>query len=109
MLAGQPAIKMLVPWDSAAPIQDCIATTRAIESGHQGLSIQHGALKTAGCEVVCAEKASGTRRDGRTELQVLLDFLRDGDKLVITRIDRLARSLKIFRTSCTSSRPGASP
>jgi len=100
---------MLVPWDSAAPIQDCIATTRAIESGHQDLSIQHGALKTAGCEVVCAEKTSGTRRDGRTELQVLPDFLRDGDKLVITRIDRLARSLKIFRTSCTSSRPRASP
>jgi DNA invertase Pin-like site-specific DNA recombinase len=44
--------------------------------------------------VIRAEKASGTRRDGRTELQVLLDFLRPGDALVITRIDRLARSLK---------------
>ena len=39
-------------------------------------------------------KASGARRDGRTELQVLLDFLRAGDTLVVTRIDRLARSLK---------------
>jgi len=44
--------------------------------------------------VIRAEKASGTRRDGRTELQVLLDFLRAGDTLVVTRIDRLARSLK---------------
>ena len=44
--------------------------------------------------MIRAEKASGTRRDGRTELQVLLDFLRPGDALVITRIDRLARSLK---------------
>ena len=51
-------------------------------------------MKAAGCEVIRAEKASGARRDGRTELQVLLDFLRAGDTLVVTRIDRLARSLK---------------
>src|ERR1700728_1313437 len=60
----------------------------------QDLSIQRAALKAAGCDVIRSEKASGTRRDGRTELQVLLDFLRPGDALVITRIDRLARSLK---------------
>jgi DNA invertase Pin-like site-specific DNA recombinase len=60
----------------------------------QDLSIQRTALKAAGCEVIRAEKASGARRDGRTELQVLLDFLRAGDTLVVTRIDRLARSLK---------------
>src|SRR5690348_11141307 len=60
----------------------------------QDLSIQRTALKAAGCGVIRAEKASGTRRDGRTELQVLLDFLRAGDTLVVTRIDRLARSLK---------------
>jgi hypothetical protein len=39
-------------------------------------------------------KASGARRNGRTKLQVQLDFLRAGDTLVVTRIDRLARSLK---------------
>jgi DNA invertase Pin-like site-specific DNA recombinase len=33
-------------------------------------------------------------RGGRTELQVLLDFVRSGDTLVVTRIDRLARSMK---------------
>jgi DNA invertase Pin-like site-specific DNA recombinase len=60
----------------------------------QDLSIQRAALKAAGCEVMRAEKASGAHRDGRTELQVLLDFLRGGDTLVVTRIDRLARSLK---------------
>src|ERR1700726_2365889 len=60
----------------------------------QNLGIQRAALKAAGCEVIRAEKASGTRRDGRSELQVLLDFLRAGDTLVVTRIDRLARSLK---------------
>ena len=60
----------------------------------QSLGIQRAALKAAGCDVIRAEKASGTRRDGRTELQVLLDFLRAGDALVVTRIDRLARSLR---------------
>ena len=58
------------------------------------LSIQHAALKAAGCAVIRAETVSGTRRDGRTELQVLLDFLHAGDTLVVTRIDRLARSVK---------------
>src|SRR3954447_6627674 len=60
----------------------------------QDLTIQQAALKAAGCEVIRAEKASGTRRDGRSELQVLLDFVRAGDTLVIIRIDRLARSPK---------------
>lgn len=60
----------------------------------QDLALQRAALKAAGCDVIRAEKASGTRRDGRTELQVLLDFLRPGDTLLVTRIDRLARSMK---------------
>src|SRR5277367_6195109 len=63
----------------------------------QDLSIQRAALEAAGCEVIRAEKVSGARRDGRTELQVLLDFLRAGDTLVVTRIDRLARSLKVLQ------------
>jgi DNA invertase Pin-like site-specific DNA recombinase len=59
--------------------------------------------------VIRAEKASGTRRDGRTELQVLLDFLRAGDTLVVTRIDRLARSLKDSRTSARTQGQGCGP
>jgi DNA invertase Pin-like site-specific DNA recombinase len=46
----------------------------------QDLSIQRAALKGAGCEVIRAEKASGTRRDGRSELQVLLDFVHAGER-----------------------------
>src|SRR3954454_820462 len=60
----------------------------------QDLSLQRAALQAAGCGVIRAETASGTRRDGRSELQVLLDFVQPGDTLVVTRIDRLARSLK---------------
>lgn len=48
----------------------------------------------AGCQVIRAEKRTGTAREGRTELDILLQFLRMGDTLVVTRIDRLARSLK---------------
>jgi DNA invertase Pin-like site-specific DNA recombinase len=43
--------------------------------------VQRQALRAAGCSVVRAEKASGRRRDGRTELQVLLDFVLPGDAL----------------------------
>jgi DNA invertase Pin-like site-specific DNA recombinase len=65
-----------------------------VSSIDQDLTVQHAALEAAGCQVIRAEKASGTRRNGRTELQTLLEFLNDGDTLVVTRIDRLARSVK---------------
>jgi DNA invertase Pin-like site-specific DNA recombinase len=65
-----------------------------VSSFGQDLGLQRAALEAAGCGVIRAETASGTRRDGRTELRVLLDFVQPGDTLVVTRIDRLARSLK---------------
>ena len=65
-----------------------------VSTHEQDLGIQRAALETAGCTVVRAEKASGSKRHGRTELQVLLDFVQPGDTLVVTRIDRLARSMK---------------
>lgn len=65
-----------------------------VSSIDQDLTIQETALRAAGCEVIRAEKATATRRGGRTELANLLTFLRPGDTLVVTRIDRLARSIK---------------
>ena len=59
----------------------------------QDLSIQNTALTTAGCELVRAEKVSGTSLAGRDELDLLMQFMREGDELVVTRIDRLARSI----------------
>ena len=64
-----------------------------VSTREQDLSIQEAALKAAGCELIRAEKMSGTKREGRAELELLLQFLRDGDELVVTRIDRLARSI----------------
>ena len=65
-----------------------------VSSADQDYVLQEQALRTAGCEVIRAEKASGTVRAGRTELELLLEFLRHGDTLVVTRVDRLARSIK---------------
>jgi DNA invertase Pin-like site-specific DNA recombinase len=59
----------------------------------QDLEIQETALRAAGCDVVRSEKRSGTTTAGRTELQTVLEFIRPGDVLMITRIDRLARSI----------------
>jgi DNA invertase Pin-like site-specific DNA recombinase len=59
----------------------------------QDLDIQIAALRAAGCDVVRSEKRSGTSTAGRAELRNLLDFIRQGDELVVTRIDRLARSI----------------
>lgn len=58
------------------------------------LTLQTQILRAAGCEIIRAEKASGSSRTGRSELQLLLEFLRPGDTLMVTRVDRLARSIK---------------
>jgi len=63
-------------------------------SEDQDCTIQVQALKAAGCSTIRSEKVSGTSLQGRQELQTVLDFLRDGDTLMVTRIDRLARSVK---------------
>ncbi len=47
----------------------------------------------AGAEKIFEEKVSGTSTQGREKLRECLDFVREGDELVITRIDRLARSV----------------
>jgi DNA invertase Pin-like site-specific DNA recombinase len=64
-----------------------------VSTNDQNLEIQETALKAAGCEIIRSEKRSGTSTTGRAELQIVLDFLGVGDVLMVTRIDRLARSI----------------
>lgn len=64
-----------------------------VSTEEQDLSIQVEALKTAGCSDIFKEKRSGTTRK-RPKLDECLRHLRKGDTLVVTRIDRLARSLR---------------
>jgi Resolvase, N terminal domain len=56
-----------------------------VSTTDQDLSIQRAALKAAGCDVIRAEKRSGTTTAGREELRTLLDFLRKGDVLMVIR------------------------
>ena len=65
-----------------------------VSTTDQDLTIQNEALKAAGCEIIREEKISGTSREGRVELDTLMEFLRDGDVLMVTRVDRLARSIR---------------
>jgi DNA invertase Pin-like site-specific DNA recombinase len=68
-----------------------------VSTTDQDLSIQEAALKAAGCTVIRAEKRSGTSTAGREQLKTVLDFIGLGDTLVVTRIDRLARSIGDLR------------
>lgn len=69
-----------------------------VSTTDQDLTIQQEALKKAGCTVIRSEKATGTKLEGRRELTTLLEFLTTGDVLVITRLDRLARSMDDLTT-----------
>lgn len=60
----------------------------------QNPDLQLKRLREAGCERVIVEKASGARADRPELMRLLRDILREGDTLVIWKLDRLARSLK---------------
>jgi DNA invertase Pin-like site-specific DNA recombinase len=66
---------------------------RVSKGDEQSNTLQSKALRTAGCRRLFEEAASGGRWD-RPELHRLLDQLRDGDTLVVWKLDRLSRSLK---------------
>lgn len=59
----------------------------------QDPALQHNALTTAGCSRIFTDTASGAKAD-RPELAKTLDYLRDGDTLVVWKLDRLGRSLQ---------------
>src|SRR5215216_7757339 len=56
-------------------------------------ALQIDALKSAGCERIFTEKASGAQRDS-PELKAALEYLRSGDTLMVWKLDRLARSMR---------------
>lgn len=60
----------------------------------QPLESQIEQLEAYGCKKIYMEKESGKNRTGRPELQNAMKALRPKDKLVVTKIDRLARSVK---------------
>lgn len=60
----------------------------------QDTTTQIERIQSAGCEKVFSEQKSGTTKKGRSALVECLDYMREGDTLVITKIDRLARSAR---------------
>lgn len=64
-----------------------------VSSVGQSLDVQEEKLQRAGCSRLFLEKRSGTTAANRPQLQACLTYLREGDTLVITRLDRLARSV----------------
>lgn len=59
----------------------------------QSLEVQEEQLRAAGCERIYAEKRSGKSLEERAQLAEALAYVREGDTLVVTRLDRLARSM----------------
>ena len=64
-----------------------------VSTQDQKPQLQLDALKAAGCGRIFEEKASGAQRE-RPGLKDALEFLREGDTLVVWKLDRLARSLR---------------
>jgi len=64
-----------------------------VSSTGQSLEVQESKLRTAGCTRLFVEKKSGKQAANRAQLQACLSFVREGDTLVICRLDRMARSV----------------
>ena len=64
-----------------------------VSSVGQNLDSQLVALKEYGCEKIFTEKQSGTTTKGRKALREWMDFMRENDEAVVTRIDRCSRSV----------------
>jgi DNA invertase Pin-like site-specific DNA recombinase len=78
-----------------------------VSTDGQTLAAQDAALKAAGCIKIFAEKISGARSD-RPQLAKLIKAIGDGDTVIVTRLDRLARSTRdLLNTLHAISRAGA--
>jgi DNA invertase Pin-like site-specific DNA recombinase len=65
-----------------------------VSTGGQDTATQEAALKAAGCTLIRREKLSGGSRKGRDELASILEFIRPGDVLMVTKLDQLGRNTR---------------
>ncbi len=64
-----------------------------VSTDDQSTELQVDALRKAGCKRIFEEKVSGAK-EARPKLAEALEFMREGDELVVWKLDRLGRSLK---------------
>ena len=64
-----------------------------VSTSSQNLENQIDQLKSAGCEKIFSEKRSGKNEADREQFKIMMGFVREGDVLYITKLDRLARSV----------------
>lgn len=64
-----------------------------VSTSNQDYQTQIQKLQNAGAEKIFSEKYTGTKKEGRKELSTLLASVKEGDQLLVTKIDRLARSI----------------
>ena len=69
-----------------------------VSTADQNLDAQLAAPEAARCTMVRTETGGGATLAGRPELRTILDFIHPGETLVVTRIDRLARSMRALHS-----------
>lgn len=63
-----------------------------VSSSDQSTEVQEDQLRAAGCKKIFTEQQTGSSTAPRDQLNAALEYAREGDTLVVTRLDRLARS-----------------
>lgn len=65
-----------------------------VSTADQDVEGQVRRLEQEGRSIIRSEKVSGASREGRAELETIVQFLRPGDELLVTRLDRLGRDTR---------------
>ncbi|MBE7122995.1 recombinase family protein [Bacillus cereus] len=65
-----------------------------VSSVGQNLSAQIKQLQEAGCNIIFKEKVSGRKKEDREQFNLLLEKVQEDDTIVVTKLDRFARSTK---------------
>ena len=85
--------RSMIEWTYKQYLKEMKVGLARVSSVGQNLESQLIALEEYGCEKIFSEKKSGTTTKGRTALKDCLEFVREGDEFVVTRIDRCSRSV----------------
>lgn len=65
-----------------------------VSTNEQDLALQLKALEDSGCHKIFYGKQSGISDENERQLSLMLDYIREGDIVTVTKLDRLGRSLK---------------